>query len=495
MVCGGAVFIDLPLRGRCQPVHGVGRGATRPQHVRGVQHDAQWAGDIGAHLQPGDRGLRYQTVGQHLVDGGLLEPVQQLPDRLVDPGDPGDGRGAGDDTDLVGGVAGIVGLPQRVAAPPPANIGVDHRHEIHRLAEGLAQFDEERDVGGVQQHGCGIRMPFQQRVERQGGMVEQRLAVTGEQRLDGAGVAGVQTRLGALQHGGEPIPPTTVQPRRVRGPRISGAVVGADRQLDVAAQPLQIGHLGDIAEVRLGGGRHRRDDLVATGRHRLGVTGDLVEQPAAPRCGVVDLVDVGTELASPGSHSVAGLSGTHPGLGARGVDQQLLDRRRGGGLQTGHRGGADQDAVDRHQRISVGQRPAAGEVFGGLFGRADTAAHADGEVGLRAQFGIGGQQQVVEVFPGVVATGPPALDVGDDVAGRNLGGDPDHRADLLDGARFEADVLDAGGGEFVDEVDGVGQIGQAGADDQPVDRDPGRPGLLDQPLAADLQFPQVGIQE
>ena len=36
---------------------------------------------------------------------------------------------------------------------------------------------------------------------------------------------------------------------------------------------------------------------------------------------------VGAELAAPGSHAVHGFSGPDPGVGASGVDQQLLDRR------------------------------------------------------------------------------------------------------------------------------------------------------------------------
>ena len=56
--------------------------------------------------------------------------------------------------------------------------------------------------------------------------------------------------------------------------------------------------VGDIAEVRLGGAVERRDDLVAAGGDGVGVTGDLVEQPAGPRGGVVDLVDVGAQLAT-----------------------------------------------------------------------------------------------------------------------------------------------------------------------------------------------------
>ena len=46
---------------------------------------------------------------------------------------------AGNDADLVGGVARVVGLPQRVRTPPAAHVAVDDRHEVHRLARGLAQ--------------------------------------------------------------------------------------------------------------------------------------------------------------------------------------------------------------------------------------------------------------------------------------------------------------------------------------------------------------------
>ena len=228
------------------------------------------------------------------------------------------------------------------------------------------------------------------------------------------------------------------------GAAVSAVLIAvADGQLDVALQPLQVGHLADVAEVRLGGVGHRGDDLVAALGDRLGVTGDLVEQPAATRGGVVDLVDVRAELAAAGSHAALGFSGADPVVGAVGLDQHPLDRRRGGRLHGRHRGGADQDAVDRHQREAVGLRPAAGQVLGRPLGGADAAADADGDVGPRTQFGVGGQQQVVEVLPGVVTAGAAALDVHDDRLGRHLGGDADDRADLLDGARLEHHVADA----------------------------------------------------
>ena len=88
-----------------------------------------------------------------------------------------------------------------------------------------------------------------------------------------------------------------------------------------------------------------------------------------------------------------------------------------------------------------------------------------------------------------------ALDVDDDGLGGHLGGDPDHRPDLFDGAGFEADMGDAGAAEFVEELDGLVEFGNAGADDQSVDRCPGLTCPLHQAFSADLQLPQVGVQE
>ncbi len=86
--------------------------------------------------------------GDQLVRGGLLEAVEQLTDRLVDAGDAGDRDGAGNDAHLVGGVARVVGLPQRIRTPPASDVTVDDGNEVDRLAGGLAQRDEERTSAG-----------------------------------------------------------------------------------------------------------------------------------------------------------------------------------------------------------------------------------------------------------------------------------------------------------------------------------------------------------
>ncbi|KMO80560.1 hypothetical protein MCHUDSM44219_02130 [Mycolicibacterium chubuense] len=487
--------VDLPLAGRADAVHRVDRGAAGPQHVGRVQHDGQRSADIGAGLTTGHHRHRLRTGGQHAVDDLLLEPVEQVADRLVEAGDAGDGLGAGDDAHLIGGVAGVVRLPQGVAAPPATHVLVDDGHEVDRLARLLAQRHEERQVGRVQPHRLGVRVAGEQRGDRVLRIVEERIPVGAEQRVDRAEVLLGQPRLGALEHVGEAVPPGHGQPGAARSHGLGGAVAVADSQVHVALQPLQVGHIAGVTEVRLGRGGHRRDDLVAPLGDGVGITGDLVEQAPAARRRVVDLVNVGAQLATATGHSVDRLAGPHPGVGTSGLDQHLLDRGRGGGLLGGHRRGADQDAVHRHGRETVVVGPGAGQIVGGALGGADATADADGDVAVLAQIAVGGQQQIVEVFPGVVSAGAAALDVDDHVARGHLVGDLDDRLDLVDRPRLEGDVGDADGVELLDEVHGLFEVGDAGGDDDAVDRRPGLPGLLHQPLAADLQLPQIGIEE
>ena len=61
---------------------------------------------------------------------------------------PATANRAGDDAHLVGAVARIVGLPQRVTAPPAANIAVDDRHEVDRLAGVLHRSRKKATSAG-----------------------------------------------------------------------------------------------------------------------------------------------------------------------------------------------------------------------------------------------------------------------------------------------------------------------------------------------------------
>ncbi len=344
-VLGEIAVDDLPQTRVAQRAHRAGHDTVGPADVRGRQDGGDRAGGAGqftASRVDLERGL---ARGGQLVDEARLEAVEQCANGLVDSGDARDRNRAGDDAHLVGAVARIVGLPQRVTAPPAANIAVDDRHEVDRLAGGLAQVEEEGDVGRVQDvHGRG-RVRRHQGV---GGGVRVGDGAVGEDAHDFAGVGVVQACLGALQHLGEALLPGDVCPVR------SGVAL-PDGQFGVAAQPLLVGHGRDVAEVGLGGAGQRRDDLVAAGGHGIGIASDLVEEAPAPRRGVVDLVDVGAELATARGHAGLRVSGADPLVASDGVDEQLLDLGARGGLEGGHGGSADEDAVQRHQRVVVGQ--------------------------------------------------------------------------------------------------------------------------------------------
>ena len=79
--------------------------------------------------------------------------------------------------------------------------------------------------------------------------------------------------------------------------------------------------------------------------------------------------------------------------------------------------------------------------------RASAAAHAQHDVGARAHEVVGVEEQGLEVLPGVVAAGAPALEVHEArVAGRGVG-EGERLLELLDGAGLEAVLGDAGVGE------------------------------------------------
>ena len=68
--------MHLPLRRRGQPVHRVGGGSTGPQHIRGIQDDAERTADIGTNLQSGGDRLGLLTGREHLGHCRRLETIQ-----------------------------------------------------------------------------------------------------------------------------------------------------------------------------------------------------------------------------------------------------------------------------------------------------------------------------------------------------------------------------------------------------------------------------------
>ena len=243
-------------------------------------------------------------------------------------GDAGDGDRAGDDDDLVGVVRLVVGLPQRVRAPPATHVGVDDGHEVHRLARTAADLGEEGHVGGVQEAGGGLGVRRDQLVDRGDGVrASSRADARSDRRSAGCTRATARSSISSKRVR------KVMSSQPWRGLLVEQRVTPRARQLEEAAQPLLVGHLGDVAEVGLAGGGHRRDQLVLAGEGGLGVAGDLVEQGAAARGGVVDLVDVGAELAATGGDVAVAATGADPAAvdvagDAGRLDEQVLDRRR-----------------------------------------------------------------------------------------------------------------------------------------------------------------------
>ncbi len=478
----------------------VGGQVSVPQHVGGGPHQfggvghragvgglggAQAAGGLGGSL----------TAGAQGVDDGGFEASQQLSDRLVNGGDSGHGDRAGNDTHLVGGVTRVLGLPQRVGAPPAQNVGVKHGHEGHRLGVLAAQVDEPGGVGGLHFGGGGRRIALRQ--GRQGRVGIQDVVLTGEQGGNFTVVGVAQARLNAVQQIEEPVVPTLIGP--IVAAR-SAAGVRGHAKLRVAGGPLQVTHVLDVAEVGLGGFGQSGDHLLTARSHGGVVTGQFLDQTRGAGGGVVDLVQICPQVGQTGGHASGGGAGGDPaalvgGVDAGSVNQQLLDVLVGLGLQAGHGGGADAHSVDGGGRSAVSLGPAPGDVVGGPLRRTDAAAHTQHDVVHRTNGVVGGQEHGVQVLPRVVSASVTILDLHDHRHIRHRLGDGDHLPDLVYGAGFEGHVGEALATQAVNQGDRLVQLGNTRRDDHTVHRGAGGTRLGQQSLGAQMQVPQVAVHE
>ena len=210
---------------------------------------------------------------------------------------------------------------------------------------------------------------------------------------------------------------------------------------------------------------------------------------------------VGAQVRQAGGHAAAGHALADPaaqlvvvGHTRRG-HEQFLDRLSGVCFLRGHRGGAHEDAVDGHGRAAVASRPVAGEEVSGALGGADAAAHGQDDVGLGAQLSVGGQQEVGQILPGVVAAGVAVLDLDDDLDRVGLAGDRNHLADLVDRAGLEGHVGEAVGAQLLDESQGLVLFGDTRGDDDAVDGGAGRARTRHDASLTELEVPQVAVQE
>ena len=361
----------------------------------------QERGLIGGGVQARESLLRLDSLLQQRIRGGLLKARKQVCNRLVLLGNARHGHGAGDDAHLVSGVALILRLPEGVLAEPGLQVTVQGRHPRHGLDVLVVQGNPpggiaRRDLGGacggvsLQQLRCGC-----------GGVVD--VVKACEEGFNLAVIRRVQAGFDAVQEIEKTVIPARIHKR-----------VG---QLHKALDPLGVGHGLDIAEVGLAGLGQGVDDVLAVCRILLDAQGS--NQARSRGEGVIEVVDIRQKVGLRGCHAVRTGAAAYPSAvllraDSGGVDQKVLDGISGLGLLGGHGDGAEEDGVDRHRRHSVLLRPLTGEIGGGAIRGGDAAADCQVDVGVLADFGIGIQQHVIQVDPGVVAAGMAVLDLHDD---------------------------------------------------------------------------------
>ena len=113
--------------------------------------------------------------------------------------------------------------------------------------------------------------------------------------------------------------------------------------------------------------------------------------------------------------------------------------------------------------------PGTRQVFCGLLRGANAAAHTQHYVRLAADLAVGGQQQVIQVYPGVVAASVAVLHLHDDHGIRVVLGDFQDGTNLLHGARLETDVGEAILVQALDQLLSFLQLGDTGGHGHAID--------------------------
>lgn len=143
--------------------------------------------------------------------------------------------------------------------------------------------------------------------------------------------------------------------------------------------------------------------------------------------------------------------------------------------------------------MRVASGPAPVEQLGRPARRADATSDGQGDVRSPTDVVVGGDQHLLEVAPGVVASGQSALEVQPDPV---LGGvrDVEHPAHAVLVAGLERVEPDPFGGQLVEERDGLIPLGDARRDRDPADRRPGAAGTDHGAVPAQVQPPQVRVE-
>ena len=137
------------------------------------------------------------------------------------------------------------------------------------------------------------------------------------------------------------------------------------------------------------------------------------------------------------------------------------------------------------------------DVVRSLVRGADATADTQHHVGLLADARVGGQQQVRQRFPGVVATSVAVLDLHDDgrVSVFQDARDGQYRCDLGCGSWLEGDVAETSALQLSDQFRCFIQFRDTGGDDHTIDRCTGLASLRDDALRTKVEVPQVAVHE
>ena len=419
--------------------------------------------------------------GSKSIDNCLLETCKHLADGLVHAINTSDRTRAGNDADSIGIKTGILRLPERIRSPPASEIAVKNRNERHRLVVLAAQDREPCDIGGDNASGLCLGVGIKK--ARQRCLAIFKILAALEESGDIAVVGGVETRLDAVEE-----IQSAIRPRPIR-PGIG--------QVDDAARPLGVGHFGQFAEVGLGRLVHGLNELIAACIDRLEIGADLVNESRCACGGVLDLVHIGAQVRQARGHSAADLSATDPTIfaDAGGVLEELLDLRGSFRFQSRHRGRAHEHRIDGHRWGSQVHGPLAGDVTSRIGSRTDTAADSQDDVGSATNMSVGRQEQIVQVFPRVVATRVAVFDLNNQ---RVLGVRASNAQDLLDllhGSGLQAQVLKTISAQLCDQLVGLVQFGNTRGDGHRIDGGTRAASLGNNSVDAELQVPHEAVKE
>ena len=419
--------------------------------------------------------------GGKSIDNCLLETCKHLADGLVHAINTSDRTRAGNDADSIGIKTGILRLPERIRSPPASQIAIKNRNERHRLVVLAAQDREPGDIGGDNASRLSLGVGLKK--ARQSCLAVLKILAALKESRNIAVIGGVQARLDAVEEIQSAIRPRPIRPG-----------VG---QVDDAACPLGVGHFGQFAEVGLGRLVHGFNEVIAACIDCLKIGANLVNKSRCTCGGVLDLVHVGAQVRQARGHSTANLSATDPTIFADtgGVLEELLDLRGSLSFQSRHRGRAHEHRIDGHRRGSQVHGPLAGDVTGRIGSRTDTAANSQDDVGSATNMPVGRQEQIVQVFPRVVATRVAVFDLNNQRVLGVRAGNAQDLLDLLHGSGLQAQVLKTIGAQLGDQLAGLVQFGNARSNGHGVDGSTGAASLGDNPVDAELEVPHEAVKE